>query len=248
MQPAVSVVILSHRKEFLPDALQSVLNQTIENIQIIVQYCPANWPTKLNEAMQYVRGEFFVCLCDDDLLDKDFLLHTLAAGQKGGDIVYTDRMVFEDRAHPETGIHFHIHGEEFTENAYWMQMAPEDFRFGSSLPMTCLIRTAHWKAIGGFDPHMPHHETEFWYRSVAAGGKHGYIPKPLFLYHMHAGQYHKESDQSMAFLKAFHRKHFQAFGVMMGNAKLLEDGQTQVDTLPPDDRIALLATGWRPDW
>ena len=46
MQPAVSVVILSHRKEFLPDAVRTVTDQTVENIQLINHRFPSSKITR----------------------------------------------------------------------------------------------------------------------------------------------------------------------------------------------------------
>lgn len=225
--PRVSVVILSHRPAMLRQALDSVLAQTEPGVQIVVQYCSEAWPTKLNEAVNATTGTYVVILCDDDLLHPAYLERCLLVAEQGADITYTDRRVFRSEP-PERGFHFRMHGDQFRgPEFYWMEMDPEGFRFGSSLPMTCMIRRTWWDRMGGHDTLMPHSDTEFWYRSVVNGAKCGYLPEPLFWYREHADQITRKNDQMMEFLHAFHRKHFLAFGVLMETA--VEIGHHKMD-------------------
>jgi hypothetical protein len=258
--PLVSVIVLSHRWRSHPEMVQACLDsvraQTLREMQVCVQFAEHNWPTKLNEMVEASVGDYFVILCDDDQLAPAFLTTCLrGAACTDADIVYTDRYVFTNEQHPTEGFHFKIHGEEFQgQDGFMMRMNPELQHFGSSLPMTFLCKRSWWNRMGGFDPEMPHAETEFWYRSVAGlnpeqrAARTLYVPKPLFYYRDHDAMYSRERDQSTDFLRAFHRKHFARTGVMAD--QLLAFGENDVGALVlnPKERADLLATGWTPPW
>lgn len=247
--PSVSIVILSHRRHLMVEAWQSAVAQTAPDVQILVQYAERAWPEKLNEAVNASRGEFIVILCDDDLLDPTYVSRCLALAREGADIVYTDRRVWQDGTEPASGVHFRQHGEAFSgPDCYWIQHDLDGFRLGSSLPMTCLIRRSLWDRLDGHDPQMPHSDTEFWYRAVLAGAKCGYIPEPLFWYREHAAQSSRVNDQMLAFLYAFHRKHFATTGVRMDTAEVVGPHRVQATVLDAAERAALLSTGWTPNW
>lgn len=239
MNPRVTVCILSHRARFLPDAVASVLSQTIyekEDVQLIVQHCKKNWPSKLNSALKAAIGEFIVILCDDDLLAPNFLERVLAtaARGKGADIVYTDRICFQDGTRPEDGIRHREHGLAYMDDApdrYYVTQPPaEFFELGATLPMTMLCRRSLWEKLGGYDEHMPHADTEFFARAGFEGARMHYLPEPVFWYREHAGQYSKELRTSMDdFLVAYHRKHFLRFGLPFDTAKKIVEPETGAD-------------------
>lgn len=172
MNPLVSVVILSHRADLLPEALASVLAQDVPNVQVIVQHAPERWMEKLNEAAGIARGEYLAILCEDDALAPGFLAATIAAIRHGYDIAYTDRAVFGDA--------------DYVERAgAW---APEAFATHAPVFITALMRTALWRSLGGFDAALTFADWDFWYRAWQAGAKAVRVPQPLFRYRIHERQ------------------------------------------------------------
>lgn len=265
--PRVTIVLLSHRAKFLPGALESVFAQTEQDFQIIVQHCKRNWMTKFNEAAAIAKGEFIIPLCDDDLLAPTFLADCLSAS-KAADMVYTDRICFEhvDRRwyNPMTwrgtrptkghrvrqldGLRFKADdGRELAmteENAgpkgyYTTGFPVELFAWGSTLPMTCMIRTSFWKQLGGYAD-VAHADTEFWLRAAVHKARFAYVPKPVFLYRQHPEQYSrtyaKSLDHAMA---AYHARYFRFFGGLW-TSKQLEDGRWEILFVAPEDREAVL--------
>lgn len=199
-------------------ALDSVSNQTFEDLEIRLAYHPENWPTKLNDAVARTRGEWVGILCDDDLLHPEYVA-TCMGVSRDADVIYTDRRVFRTEA-PEEGFHFRMHGPELSgPDAYKIRMEPGAFLFGQSYPMTCLIRRSIWDALGGHDPMMPHSDTELWYRLADWGARFVYVPRPLFYYREHTDQMCRKIDTMPWALRQFHRKHFPAFGVAFHPAK-----------------------------
>lgn len=250
--PLVTVVILSHRSHFLPACLQSVFNQTEQDFQIIVQHCKKNWSTKLNEAASIAHGEFIIPLCDDDLIAPTYIEECLKRAHCA-DVIYTDRLCWQEGEDPALGEGVRVHqlGEHFTEaNAgpkgyFTTQFPPDIFSFGSTLPMTCMIRRAFWQRMGGYDPEMPHADTEFYLRAAIAEDpqcRFVYIPQPLFWYHLHETQYSKTYKNSLDdAMRMYHTKHFERFGVLWDMAKHIEGEMWEVVTVAPEHRAAVLA-------
>ena len=194
------------------EAIASVLNQTEQDVEIRVEFCAENWPTKLNDAMASLRGEWVMILCDDDLLHPTYIEECLKSAALA-DVIYTDRKVFRHEA-PEDGFHFHMHGMDLLgPDPYQILIQPGAFLFGQSYPLTCLIRKTWWDEMGGHDPHMPHSDTELWYRLALAHARFVYVPQALFYYREHAEQMCRQIATMQYALAQFHRKHFLAFGV-----------------------------------
>lgn len=116
----VSIAIPAYKKTYLVEAIESALGQTYQNIELIIvndhspydldsivnQYddkriryyknkrnlgkrsIVLNW----NRCLEYARGEFFVLLCDDDMLMPDFVSELLDLADK-----YSDCNVFHAR-------------------------------------------------------------------------------------------------------------------------------------------------------
>ncbi len=239
----------------LPEALASVFAQTEQDFQIVVQHCKKNWATKANEMCSIAKGEFIVLLCDDDLLDPEYLDACLKVAGNA-DMIYTDRYCFNEGQRPEDGIRVRQLGEHFTEaNAgprcyFTTQFPPDIFQFGSTLPMTCMIRRSFWEKMGGYDPKMPHADTEFWARAAMEEDpkcRFAYIPRPLFWYRNHPEQYSKLYVNSLDdAMRAYQRKHFERFGVIWEMSKHLENEMWEVVTVQPEERArvkALLDSG-----
>ena len=234
----VSVIVLSHRARTHPAmvraCLDSVLAQTYADVQLVLQFDADLWPEKLNRAVAAAEGEFVAILCDDDLLDPRFVAQCMKAAPLA-DIVYTDRLVFQDGADPQTGIDFRMHGPaQPRDQCYRVRLTPDTFTFGVSLPMTILIRKTLWDELGGYDD-MPHADGEFWFRAMLANARMVYVPQALFWYREHAGQFSRQQPAMEAALVAFHTKHFQQFGLAVPEA-VLADGKITAPIIPRAER------------
>lgn len=121
IQPLVTIAIPAFKTKYLKEAIDSALQQTYNNIEIIVvddcspediksvidQYASPkicyyrnehnlgrnNPAANWNRCLQHARGEFFCLLCDDDVYDKEFVqtLYDLSTQ-------YPDCNVFRARA------------------------------------------------------------------------------------------------------------------------------------------------------
>jgi hypothetical protein len=219
LRPSVSVIILSHRKGMVPEAFRSALEQEGEHDpQILVQYCPLNWPEKLNAAVNASEGEFVVILCDDDLLAPTFLSRCLAC-RDAGDLIYTDRRIFQDGEDPASAPIARFHSSRPAGEISHVRLDPASFLFGSALPMTCMIRRTLWDKLRGYDTSIPHADTEFWFRALLAGARTMYVAEPLFWYRQHPEQLSRTVASMAPALREFHRKHHQFFGVTLSEVE-----------------------------
>ncbi len=111
MQGLVSIAIPAYKRKWLKDAIASVLNQDYSDIELIIvdDHSPQNLKEVVepylvdkrvsyyyneinigkesvannwNKCLEYVRGEFFVLLCDDDVLMPNFVSELLCLAQK----------------------------------------------------------------------------------------------------------------------------------------------------------------------
>jgi hypothetical protein len=217
-------------------------------VQVLTQYDVEAWPEKLNELVGIARGEYVIILCDDDCLAPTYVEDTMSVAlASNADIVYTDRRAFYNHQEPSEGKHFRMHGKAFDggpgANAYVIRLSAPDFLFGSSLPMTCLIRKGWWERMGGHDCLLAHSDTEFWYRSIRDGAVTVYLPRPLFWYHYHAEQMSRSVNTLRPALEAFHRKHFLDFGAVMKDATAFSgpDDKFTVPLCPPSHRVGYVA-------
>lgn len=111
IQGLVSIAIPAYKRKWLSSAIESVLNQDYGNIELIIvdDHSPQNLKEVVepylvdkrvsyyfnevnvgkesvainwNKCLEYVRGEFFVLLCDDDVLMPNFVSTLLKLAQK----------------------------------------------------------------------------------------------------------------------------------------------------------------------
>ena len=240
--PRVSVVILSHRLPMVAEAIASVGAQTAQPLQLLVQHSALAWPEKLNAAITATVGEFFVVLCDDDLLAPSFVAECLAWSDDA-DIVYTDRRHFRDGTDPWMGEIVRMHEAAVgRDGPCAVTIQSEQFAFGAPFPMTCLVRRSFWDALGGFDPTMPHTDTEFWYRAARAKARGVYVPSPLFAYREHEGQYSRTDNALWHAGLKFHKKHFDQFGFAWDHAVPVGGNQWDIPVIPPHRRATYYVT------
>lgn len=190
--PAVSVVILSHRPHVLPEAVASVLNQTMADREMIVKFCEAYWPDKLNDAVKATSGEYVCVLCDDDMLAPTYLERTVAEIRKAGaDICYTDTQIIGAMRVP-------MHLPEFSREATYLSCVPY---------VTALFRRDLWERVGGFDGRQPYVDWDFWIRCAEAGATAVHLHKE-YLYEQRIdgnnGTRFMDHDAALAQLVAKH--------------------------------------------
>ena len=225
MRPSATVILLSHRPALLPQAVASVLRQTMP-VQLIVNHAAELYPTKFNDPASIAQGDFIVPLCDDDALHHAYVERCLFFS-RDADIVFTDRAVFwtrRDWRNPSSWFHrsprtakTYCHFPKIAElarkgdGAARVGLPPLSFAFGAPFPMTCLIRRTLWNDLGGY-AQIAHADSEFYYRAVKAGARMVYVPEPLFYYRFHEGNISLERPSNGRAALDFHRKHFLDFG------------------------------------
>lgn len=244
-------MVLSHREEFLPGAIASVLSQTLERDrrQLLVTHWSEGYHGKFNEVAAAARGEFLVPLCDDDRLGPEFLASCLAVADRatGADIIFTDRrMRLEcedpDATRQQLGLTADDVWRELRDydvlpetapgvpGYYRLRLEPSLFDCGSTLPMTCMIRTSFWRELGGYDDAVPHMDTEFWARAAHASAMVHYIPQPLWEYRKHG------NADVLPYLRAYNRKHFRQHGQAWEHAVEARPGHWVVPQIAEHER------------
>jgi hypothetical protein len=207
-QPLVSIIIpMYNYGQYLGETIQSALNQTYKNIEIIcVDDCSTDnsievaskYPVKIirhevnkglaetrNTGIRVAKGEYILPLDSDDWIHKDFLKYTLMVG---ADIVSTGQRQFGDQ-----------------NDVYIPKMEPsyEDFKRGNQINCCSLYKKKVWETVGGYD-HKTLEDWWFWLKATKAGFKVKVVQYPLFFYRIHDGsmlqkiqQDHKEIGKLM---------------------------------------------------
>lgn len=243
-----AIVVLSHRPELVGEAMASATHQTMP-CQVVVQHSKQNWPEKVNTMVKATDAEWVCVLCDDDLLDPAYIETCLQYAEQA-DVIYTNRLVFTDDgwAMPHRTHGPEVHGANAT-SAYRTYQPWQAFSFGSPLLMTILVRRSLWDQHGGYDGFMPHADTEFWYRLIRGTrdippARTVYVDQPLMHYRNHDQQLSRSYASFLPFLKAFHWKHFDDFGVVIhggtGQQVPMLD-PLQLEPVPPHERLAVWA-------
>ena len=121
MSPLVSIAIPAYKKRFLAEAIQSILNQSVEDFELIIVNDKSpedidsvvglfddqriryftnesnlggqNPAMNWNKCLSYAQGEYFALLCDDDLYDCHFIEEMLKLAKQ-----HPDTNVFRARA------------------------------------------------------------------------------------------------------------------------------------------------------
>lgn len=177
--PALSVLIPSHRPQFLHEAMGTVFNQTRKDIQLLVSYADPTvipfWPEKVNELARAVKAPALTVLGDDDLLCERFAEATLAKMAEGFDVVYTNWG--------------RLNGETITG---WDAMPWEaaSFRIGANplCGMTYVVKTEWWNRVGGADPGQVFWDWATAYALFKAGAKGCRLDDRLVIFRDHSNK------------------------------------------------------------
>jgi GT2 family glycosyltransferase len=185
MTPDVSVLIASHRSQFLTYAINSVWQQSIERgkIQILVNYCehPSNFLTAWNELARIATGRYLCILGDDDTLEPHYFLHTLSLlDSTGADIAYTN----------VKGAHRNPDGSVTMKKVYYPPscLTLKEMAQGNKIWQSSVVRKSAWDRVGGYDMTLEYvHDWDFWLRVLKTGGQAIYVPIDGWVHYTHDG-------------------------------------------------------------
>lgn len=209
MTPDVTVLIASHRSQFLTYALSSVWRQTIpaDRIQILVNYCtdPANFHTAWNDMASIARGRYLCILGDDDTLEPHYFEHTLSAlDATQADIAYTN----------VKGAHRNADGSVTMKKVYYppSSVTLTELAQGSKIWQSSIVRRSAWERVNGYDMTLEYvHDWDFWIRVLKSGGQAIYIPIDGWMHYTHDGPRVTTSSNRERAFAALHRKHPDLF-------------------------------------
>jgi glycosyltransferase involved in cell wall biosynthesis len=208
--PTVSVIIPCYRQaEFLQDAIDSVLQQTYTDWDIVIvddgspddtterakAVAAAHRNLRIsvitttnrglalarNRAIELARGRYILPLDADDKIAPRMLEQCVALLEQQRDIAiaYTDLQQFGA-------------GHELVRAA---DFDPNIIPVANQLNYCSLYRREVWEAVGGYNPNMVqgYEDWDFWVGAVEHGYRARRIPEPLFSYRIRPGSMYSEA-------------------------------------------------------
>lgn len=195
--PLVSVIIPCYNYgHFLEEAIDSVLNQTLTNLEIIIVNDGSTDPntieilnnlekpktkvihqknlkqaTARNNGIKKAKGKYICCLDADDKLQPTYLEECVS------------KMEIENL--DLCGTWTQLFGEE---DSVWetQDLNIEVIKDVNTIPCASVFTKKIWKKAGGYNPKVHGYEDwDLWISIAERGGKGKIIPKPLFLYRKH---------------------------------------------------------------
>jgi glycosyltransferase involved in cell wall biosynthesis len=217
-QPLVSVIITSYNYgRYLADAVNSVLNQTYPNIEIIVVDDGSTDNTKAvaslfsikyiyqtnqgvsiakNNGIGQSQGDFFICLDGDDKLFPRCIQETLRQIQKHPKtaFVYTGSVTYDETSN--------------TENIWMPKRLYSKYSLfagwhGAMGPV--MVRKKAFQSLKyGFDPSfVVHEDMDLCFRLLDAGWKSDLVYEPLHWYRIHEGSLNPTTQERKRAAGAF---------------------------------------------
>lgn len=216
--PLVSVIMPCYNYgKYIGEALQSVLNSTYKNVEIIVVDSSTEkntlnvlkqiknkkvriiyqkkqgLPAARNFGIQSCRGKYILPLDADDLIHKDYIIKGV--------------IVLEQR--PDVGVvysHVGVFGDKL-DIWYAKKLNISRLIYENHIPVCSLFRKQCWKEVNGYDEEFVHgyEDWEFWIKLAEKGWKGYLIDEPLFFYRVHKGSLFETSQQHDAELRAMIR-------------------------------------------
>lgn len=215
--PKVAIVIPSYNyAQYLPEAIESALMQTYENIEVIVVDDGSTDDTfskclRYSGRIRYIlqenqgaavarnRGisetdaEWIVCLDADDVIKPTYVEECLQIPD--ADVISTAMQYFGDKK----GVH------TFKEKPNYY-----DFCVANHIHCASMFRKTVWESVGGFDKelHSVYDDWDFWLGATKRGYEVKTIAKPLFKYRKHGAskidEAIKRHDELFAYIKQKH--------------------------------------------
>ena len=212
----VSIVIPCYNyAHYLSEAIESALNQTYKNIEVIVvddgstddtkevaQKYLVKLLTQSNQGLSSARnlgiaastGEWILPLDADDLINTECVDKLLSKVKLEG----------ADIGCPAI--------QEFGDKKRFLQINTKNLRFSSFkqrnyVVASCLYRKKIWDELGGYDTKMKggHEDWDFWTRALYAGYKMAAVNEPMFFYRIHEGsmlhEFAKNHEENKRYIK-----------------------------------------------
>jgi glycosyltransferase involved in cell wall biosynthesis len=229
--PLVSVIIPCHNQGiYLQDALDSVFQQTYQNLEIIIindgsdddftlQKLQEMRALKLkiidvavynpsiirNIGIENCTGEYIVPLDADDILDKNFVEKSLAILLNNNKLgaVSSWTMLFGERDNLQK----------------YKSGGIENYIYYTNATITALFSKKTWEAVGGYDPAMIDgaEDWDFWLGVTSKGWDIEIIQEPLFFYRIKKQSRNIDAGQKFEGIKKkLTQKHEAVFGQYFG--------------------------------
>lgn len=168
----ISILVPGYRG-YIKDMFASLEAQTYRDFEVLVIWTGQaekgfSMNEKLMEMTKIARGEYILVLCEDDMLDPQYL-EKVMQHIEGNDIVYTDMLTFGDYC------------TRINAQPYCL----DTFKSTTSPFITSLVRRSVWIEMNGFNPLQDFSDWDFWFRCFKAGKKAYHLKEPLFLYRKH---------------------------------------------------------------
>lgn len=223
----VSVIIPCYNQaEYLPDAVESVVNQTYKNReclivndgspdntsdvarQLIAKYGNENirllekpnggLADARNYGIENSKGEYWIPLDADDKIAPDFIEKTLQIMEQYSDVGF---------------VYSHIqHFGERQDLYYLPDFDADTMVYNDNTGCVCsLVRKSVWKQVGGYNCEMKegYEDWDFWVGAIEKGWKGYRIPEGLFYYrkreHTMLGDANKKRDRLIATIVLNHK-------------------------------------------
>ncbi|SHN09813.1 glycosyltransferase family 2 protein [Polaribacter sp. KT 15] len=210
--PKVSVVIPCYNdKDYIIETIDSVLNQSYQDFEVIIVDDGSNNETKdflrkinndkvsileqknrglsnaRNNGFKKARGEYILTIDSDDTLDASFLRKAVLILDEKDSVkaVSSYCNIFEGNYH-------------ITQKHKPKGGGINNFLFDNNSTSFALIRKSSWEKVGGYDEKMIHgfEDWEFWISMTKNGGTVYMIPEFLFNYRYKLISMSKDSKQN----------------------------------------------------
>ncbi|WP_440112260.1 glycosyltransferase family 2 protein [Paenibacillus sp. QZ-Y1] len=204
MNPRVSIVIPFYNCPYVPQAIQSAMDQTYANVEIIVvddgstrhadllgPYLPyinvlgksnGGTASALNHGIRHASGDYVAWLSSDDHLYPDKIRHQLQFIQQENVLVSHTNFHYINEHSAVTKLNG---GAEPMADLDWLRL------FVNANPVngcTVMIRKDLFSAVGLFNELLPYtHDLDLWMRILLNGYRFPYLNESLTAYRWHGG-------------------------------------------------------------
>ncbi|WP_413373352.1 glycosyltransferase [Paenibacillus taichungensis] len=204
MNPRVSIVIPFYNCPYVPQAIQSALNQTYTDVEIIIvndgstrheellkPYLPyiyvlgksnGGTASALNHGIRHASGDYIAWLSSDDLLYPDKIRHQVEFMQRENVLISHTNFNYINEHSAVTKLNG---GAEPMAEPDWLRL------FVNGNPVngcTVMVRRDLFSAVGLFDELLPYtHDLDLWMRILLNGHRFPYLNESLTAYRRHGG-------------------------------------------------------------
>jgi glycosyltransferase involved in cell wall biosynthesis len=221
--PLVTVIALCYNQErFVKEALQSVVNQTYSNIELIVvddcstddsvrnilEFLENNFSTKtifnennlgnccsFNKAFKIASGKYIIDFSTDDVMLPERIAKQVAkfeASSEKTGVVYSNGIYINENSKPLKG------GRILDNSAMPEGDVYQHFLKGSFLmPCTMMVRKTVLDKMDGYDETLAYEDLDFWIRSARVW-EYAYLPEILSFQRIvkgsHSANFYKKNN------------------------------------------------------